>query len=204
MKRHLFVCAAALALFSVAACNRDDDDTAEGPGQTEPVNAAQDAVGAGVGMASGPMAALTTDSFVGAAAVSDMYEVEAGKLASSMGKAADVKAYGKMMTEMHTATTKELGPMATKAGVTPPKELDERRKGFLDNLKAAGGDFDKTYLDQQVAAHEEALNLMKGYADGGDNAEIKAFAAKTAPVVEQHLAKARSLRDTAGAAPAAK
>lgn len=195
--RHIFLTATAVALVALSACNRANDDTAEGPGQSEAVNAAQDAMGAGVGMAAGPMAALTTDSFVGAAAVSDMYEVEAGKLAGTMAKSADVKAYGKMMVDMHTATTKELTPLAQKAGITPPAAMDERRKGFVDNLKAAGADFDRVYLDQQVAAHEEALSLMRGYADGGDNAEIKAFAAKTAPVVDQHLTQARSLRDAA-------
>lgn len=205
MTRQLFVCAAAIGLMGLAACDSKQNEAPDGPGQTEAVNAAQDAAGAAVGAASGPMAAMTTDSFVGAAAVSDMFEVEAGKLASTKAKSAEVKAFGKMMADMHTKTTAELKPLAATAGITPPTEMDERRKGFLDNLKAASAaDFDKVYLDQQVAAHEEALSLMKGYADGGDNAEIKAFAAKTAPVVDQHLTQARSLRDGAAAAPAAK
>jgi putative membrane protein len=198
MKRHLILCAAALGALSLAACDSSQNAAPEGgPGQTDAVNAAQDAAGAAVGAAAGPMAAMTTDSFVGAAAVSDMFEVEAGKLASAQGKSADVKAFGKMMVDAHTKTTAELKPLATAANITPPAEMDERRKGFLDNLKAAGADFDKVYLEQQVAAHEEALSLMKGYADGGDNAGIKAFAAKTAPAVEEHLNHARSLRDGA-------
>jgi putative membrane protein len=119
-----------------------------------------------------------------------------------MAKAAGVKAFGKMMVDGHTATSNELKPLAAAAGVTPPTEMDERRKGFIDNLKAAGADFDRVYLGQQVAAHNEALSLMRGYADGGDNAPIKAFAAKTAPIVEQHLMKARELEGAAaGAAP---
>ena len=199
MKRHLILCAAALGALSLAACDSSQNAAPEGGvGQTEAVNTAQDAVGAAVGTAAAPVAAATTDGFVTGAAVSDMFEVEAGKLAATKAKSADVKAFGKMMAEMHAKSTAELKPLAAAAGITPPAEMDERRKGFLDNLKAAGAaDFDKVYLEQQVAAHEEALSLMKGYADGGDNAGIKAFAAKATPVVEQHLTQARTLRDAA-------
>jgi putative membrane protein len=199
MKRHLIVCAAFAGAAALAACDSSQNKAPEdSPGQTEAVNSAQDAMGAAVGAAAGPMAAMTTDSFVSAAAISDMYEIEAGKVASTKAKSADVKAFGKMMVDQHTKSSAELKGMVGGAGVTLPTEMDERRKGFLDNLKAAGaGDFDRVYMDQQVAAHEEALALMRGYADGGDNAAIKAFAAKTAPVVDQHLTQARSLRDAA-------
>ncbi|MFX8891312.1 DUF4142 domain-containing protein, partial [Acinetobacter baumannii] len=55
-------------------------------------------------------------------------------------------------------------------------------------------DFDRTYMDQQVAAHGEAETLMKGFAEHGDNADLKAFAAKVAPAVQTHLDRARSLQ----------
>jgi putative membrane protein len=35
--------------------------------------------------------------------------------------------------------------------------------------------------------------MLQGYAQSGDNADLKAFASKTAPVVEGHLTKARNL-----------
>ncbi len=74
------------------------------------------------------------------------------------------------------------------ANVTPPADLDDRRKGMIQNLKAAGSsDFDLAYLHQQLAAHIEVLELMKRYASGGDNAALKALAAKTAPKIQMHL-----------------
>ncbi len=195
MLRQTFFCACAISALALTACNKEQDGTNDA---AEAINAAQDATGAAVGAAAGPMAAATTEGFVSGAAMSDLYEVEAGKIAGAKATAAGVKAFGKMMVEMHTATTAELKPLAAAAGITPPAELDERRKGFLDNLRAASAaDFDKVYLDQQVAAHDEALSLMKGYAGGGDNAAIKAFAAKTTGAVESHLTQAKSLRDAA-------
>jgi putative membrane protein len=106
-----------------------------------------------------------------------------------------VKAFGKMMVHDHTATTAAMKPLASAAGQTPPAGLDQRRQGLLDNLKSApAADFDKTYIDQQVAAHQEALTLHQGYADNGDDAGLKAFAGKTAPKVQTHLDRAKSLQ----------
>lgn len=199
MQRTLMLTAAAIAALSLAACSKKDPAN---PGQSEPVNAAQDAVGAAVGQTSAAtIGAHDTDGFVSNAGQSDMYEIEAGKMASTKAKSADVKAFGKMMVDQHTAMMTEMKPLVATAGKTPPTGLDERRQGFLDNLKAASAaDFDKVYLTQQVAAHEEALTLMKGYADNGSDAGLKAGAAKAVPKIEEHLAKAKALADKAGAA----
>src|SRR3546814_18469300 len=84
-------------------------------------------------------------------------------------------------------------PLATAAGQTPADKLDARRQGFLDNLKAASAaDFDKTYIDQQVAAHGEALTLMQGSADGGPDAGLRPEAAAAAPKIPTPPDKAKA------------
>jgi putative membrane protein len=205
MIRPLLYGAAALAL-TLSACQRQaENEPAEGPGQTAPVNAAQDAASAAVGAVSAATLGQTTEGFVTNAAISDMYEIEAGKLAQEKGQAAGVKEFGAMMVKDHTASSTEMKPLAQAANVTLPTAADERRKGLIDNLRAASGaDFDRAYMDQQVAAHEEALRLLNGYAQDGENAGLKAFAAKTAPIVQGHLDKARGLQTAAAQAPAAK
>jgi len=199
MKRALYLAAAATAVLSLAACNKND---AANPGQTEPVNAAQDAVGAVVGQTSAAtLGANTLGGYVTNAAIGDMYEIQAGKLAADKAQSADVKALAKMIVTDHTAASNEMKPLASAAGQTPPTELDQRRKGMIDNLTAASGaDFDKVYLTQQVAAHEEAVTLHSGYADNGDTAPLKAHAAKVLPKIQAHLERARALASQAGAA----
>lgn len=195
MKNALLLTAAVAASLSMAACSKATTDKTQADAAAA-VNTAQDAAAGPVGqMSAQTIGSHDTPSFVANAAMGDMYEVEAGKLAQVRGMAADVKAFGKMMADGHTATTAEMKPLAAAAGQTPPAALDERRKGLLDNLKAAGpADFDRVYVDQQVAAHEEALTLMSGYAANGDDAGLKAFAAKTAPVVQMHLDKANGMK----------
>jgi putative membrane protein len=201
MKHAFMLGAAAVAALSLAACNRQEAATTDAnPGASQPVNAAQDAVGAAVGqMSASTVGANTTGGFVMAAATSDMYEVKAGQMAQEKAQNAELKAFGKMMVADHTATTNELKPLAMKASAAIPTELDERRKGMIDNLtSASGADFDKAYAAQQVAAHEEAVTLMEGYAANGDNAEIKAFAAKALPKIKAHLEKIRQLQTAVG------
>jgi len=200
MKRILMSAAALAAVASLAACNRADNTGAEGsvsdtPGQNPAVNAAQDAMSAPVGETSAATLGRTTDGFVTNAAIGDMYEIEAGKMAQQMGKSDAVKTFGGQMVKDHTATSAKLKATLGTAGadVTPPTTLDERRQGMIDNLKSAGDNFDSVYAAQQKAAHDEMLTLMKTYADNGDNAALKALAAETAPKVQMHLDMANKL-----------
>jgi putative membrane protein len=204
MKRALYLAAAAAAVLSLAACNQNQKDAAAdvNPGQTPPVNAAQDAVGAVVGQTSAAtLGANTLGGYVSNAAMGDMYEIQAGNIAQQKARSADVKALAKMIVTDHTAASNQMKPLVSAAGETPPTELDQRRKGMIDNLNAApAADFDKVYLTQQVAAHEEAVTLHGGYADNGDTAPLKAHAAKVLPKIQAHLERARTLAQQAGAA----
>ena len=148
-----------------------------------------------VGEASAATLGRTTDGFVTNAAVGGMYEIEAGKLAQQMGKSDAVKTFGATMVKDHTATSEKLKAILPTSGanVTPPATLDERHQGMIDNLKAAGDNFDNVYASQMKAGHEEMLTLMNTYAEHGDNTALKAFAAETAPKVQMHLDMANKL-----------
>ncbi|MGH6910275.1 MAG: DUF4142 domain-containing protein [Phenylobacterium sp.] len=199
MNRAFLLTAAAAAALSLAACSKPAAPPAPPPAAetaTDATNAAQDAVGAAVGQTSAAtLGSHDTGAFVSNASQSDMYEIQAGGIAAARAKNADVKAFGRSMVTQHTAMSNEMKPLIAAAGQTPADKLDERRQGFVDNLKTASdADFDKTYIDQQVAAHGEALTLIKGYADAGGDAGLKAGAAKAIPKVQMHLDKAKSIQ----------
>jgi putative membrane protein len=213
MTRAVLLCAAAAAALSLAACNKNQasNQTPATPdtnavsntssvGQSAPANGAQDATGAAVGsMSAATMGSHDTGAFVSNAAQSDMYEIQAAKIAEQKAKAPEVKAFAKKMIADHTKLTNEMKPLIKAAGQTPPTDLDQRRKGFLDNLKAAdAGSFDKTYMDQQVAAHDEALTLMQGYAKDGSDAGLKAAAAKAVPIIQNHSEMAKKVQAKLG------
>ena len=203
MKHALFLTAAAVAALSLAACNKPATDTSKSegaqtgnPGQTEPVNGVQDKVGSVVGAVSAnTIGSHDTGAFVSNAGQGDMLEIEEAAMVLKRSKNAEVKAFAKMMASDHAALSKAMAPLIAAAGKTPPTELDQRRKGFVDNLRAAkDADFDKIYIDQQVDAHKEALDLMQGYGKDGPDAGLKDAAGKAVAKVQMHLDKARDIQ----------
>ena len=46
----------------------------------------------------------------------------------------------------------------------------------------------------QLKAHQEAVTLFEAYAKGGDNADLKKWAATTLPHLKAHLTMAQKLK----------
>jgi putative membrane protein len=184
------------AVLSLAACtNMGGGSMRDGPAREAAAvgDTLQDATGAAQGSVGARMATGASD-YVGMAAMSDLYEVQSSQLALQRSQSDAVKAFAQEMISAHTATSNELKPIAMSAGLNPPAALDDRRRSMLENLQnASADDFDDRYIDQQTAAHTEALALHRSYSGRGDNPQLKAFAAKTAPAVEQHLMHVRGL-----------
>jgi putative membrane protein len=135
----------------------------------------------------------STQDFVTKVAISDMFEVQSGKLASTKGNA-NVKAFGQRMVKDHTKTTNELKGLVAKAKAKLPTEMDADHKKKLDQLQKLDGDqFNSTYASMQVQAHEEAVKLFDLYSRSGDDAQLKAWASKTLPALKEHLAHAQKL-----------
>ena len=196
--------AVAVSLLALGACNKGgntppaaaDQATNATTSSSPPVAAAENATAGAVGAVS---AATTTTAggFVTAAATSDMYEIQAAKLAEQNATNPAVKKFAARMIKDHTASSDKLKALLAKGGInaTLPTDLDERRKGLLDNLaKAKPADFDKMYVDQQVDAHDEAVTLLKGFIDHGDNDALKGFATSILPTVQEHQGMAKALQ----------
>ena len=121
----------------------------------------------------------------------DLYEIQSSQLELSRGQDAKAKAFANQMVRDHTQSTQMLLTAASQAGVpaAAPSALDPRRQALLDQLRAAPTpDFDRLYLQQQLAAHREALALHQNYAKNGDNAALKPVATQISGVVQQHIA----------------
>jgi putative membrane protein len=140
--------------------------------------------------------APSTPDFVQKAAMSDMYEVQAGKLAAEKGQSDAVKQFAQQMVDAHTKTTEALTGIVKSKNIKVdlPSALDSTHQKLIDDLNSASAqDFDKTYAKQQVDAHQQAIDLFKKYAAQGDDADVKQFAAKTLPTIEHHLDEAKKL-----------
>ena len=137
-----------------------------------------------------------TQDFVNLAAQSDMLEIESSKLALAKSESDKTKQFADRMIKDHTATSTELKGLVAGGKVegTPPSDLDKAHKDKLDRLaKLDGKDFTRQYNDMQVSAHKDAVSLFERYGKDGENADLKAFAAKHLPHLQEHLKMAQDL-----------
>lgn len=137
----------------------------------------------------------STQEFVKDAALSDMFEIAASKLAAERGNA-KTKTFAAKMIEDHQKTTEELTGLlqAKNIAITPPSEIDAPHQRKLDKLKTLkGADFDKRYGQEQIDAHKDAISLFERYGKEGDNPDLKDWAIKTAPALHGHLHMAKKL-----------
>ena len=139
-----------------------------------------------------------TEEFIKEAAMSDMLEIEAAKIAQTKGDAqgnpTEKTFAGQMITD-HTKTSSELKGMVSgdmKAAI--PTALDDSSQKKLDKLKdSKPEDFAAEYDPMQVSAHKDATSLFERYAKGGDDPKLKDWAGKTLPALQHHLEMAQDM-----------
>jgi len=137
-----------------------------------------------------------TEDFVTEAAASDMFEIESSKLAVERSQDAATKTFAQQMIADHTKTSEELRALVSggKVKATIPAAMSSAQQSMLEDLKKLNGDdFTKKYHSDQEDAHEDAVDLFKRYGDEGENADLKAWAAKTRPALEHHLKMAEDM-----------
>ena len=134
-------------------------------------------------------------SFMKKAAVGGMAEVEFGKLAQQKASSPAVKDFGARMVQDHSKANDELKELAGKKGVTLPTSLDGKNQKVMDRLQKASGEaFDRAYMSDMVTDHHEDVAEFRKQSTGGKDADVKAFAAKTLPTLEEHLKMAESTK----------
>jgi putative membrane protein len=59
-----------------------------------------------------------------------------------------------------------------------------------------GAEFDRAYAQDMVKDHQQDLRDFQREANQGNDAAIKAFAADTVPMIQQHLDQAKGMLKT--------
>lgn len=139
-------------------------------------------------------------SFVTKAANSGMMEVALGQLAAKNASSQQVKDFGQMMVTDHTKANDELKSLASSKNIKIPAKMGAKQNQKVEKFsKMTGQEFDKKYMQAMVKEHEKDVkNFQKASKDAKDP-DIKAWAAKTLPTLEQHLQKAKELAQKVGA-----
>lgn len=180
---HFFTVVAASAAFAVACNNpRTADNSVD---QAQDVN---------------DTTAMTNEDdadFAVKAADAGLAEVELGKLALEKATDQRIKDFAKKMVDDHQRANDELMTIATRHNITLPPVISEEHVNKQRKLmEKSGSEFDQEYIDLMVKDHDKVVSMFEDASADAQNADLKAYAAKTLPALKMHHEEALALRDS--------
>jgi len=207
MKKISLLFMTVVAAWSFQACNneasRDASETVDNvkEGAKEGANDVKDGAnnvkeGVENSMATNNSMQENDTKFMMKAASGGMMEVELGQMAQQKAQSQRVKDFGAMMVRDHTKANNELKALAATKNVSVPASMTEEHQEHVTGIgKKSGKDFDKAYMSMMVDDHQKDISDFDNESNNGSDAEVKAFAAKTLPVLRTHLESAKSVND---------
>jgi putative membrane protein len=138
-------------------------------------------------------------TFIMKAAQGGLAEVVLGNLAQQNGGNDSVKQFGERMVKDHSLANDELRQLAQQKGITLPADVSTKDHQIDKMLESKqGADFDRAYIHDMVRDHETDIAEFRREAENGKDPAVKAWAQKTLPTLEQHLAAAKQVAAQVG------
>jgi putative membrane protein len=149
---------------------------------------------AGMLLTIGSVAAADSDKgnhpdgkFFKEAAQGGLAEVALGQLAVDKAESEAVKNFGQRMVTDHGNANQELQTLAASEGVTLPTDMGKEHKALLKKLSGmSGAEFDKAYMKEMIKDHKKDVSAFKKEAEQGKDEDVKNWAAKTLPTLQEH------------------
>jgi putative membrane protein len=141
----------------------------------------------------------TNFKFVKAAVHGGKMEVALGQIAVQNAQDPAVREFASKMVQDHQAANQQLAQLISQKGAAvsdSPGWMDEKMTSHLQGLK--GSEFDRAYMKRMVNDHEKTIKEFQKEADDGEDADIKNFASKTLPTLQEHLRMAQDTQAKLG------
>ena len=139
------------------------------------------------------------------AVTANSIDIDLGKLARARSGNEAVRQFAFAMISDHTAVNQQAGALAARLGVTPRDNAVSQSltagaaaaKKAIEGL--SGADFDRAYLDREVAYHQAVLDALDGLLiPTTENAELKKLLTDVRPAFAAHLEHAKRIRGSLG------
>lgn len=147
--------------------------------------------------ATSPTVSAADSSFALQAARSDLFEITSSQIALQKARTPAVRAYAQQMVDQHTQSTQDLNRLVAAKGISVPQPpglepVQQQAVGVLQDL-SPGRAFERAYISGQITGHSATVQSYEQQIALGTDPELKAFAQRYLPHVQQHLDEARRL-----------
>lgn len=141
---------------------------------------------------------LLAPGFLAHAGSANQFEIASAQLALQSSVSPSTQSFANMLIADHTAMGQQVAAAATSAGLTPPPPtLLPAEQAMLDQLRASGtgASFNLAFLQAQISAHQQAIQMMQNYAANGDVPALRTVAVGAIPIMQRHLQMAGQLAE---------
>ena len=160
---------------------------------------------AGPALATGNMMTPTDKTFVTKAAQGGIAEVMCSRLALTHSMNKNVLMVARRMIKEHGIANADLKQTTMKLGIMAPSHTDPMHMAMYRKLSGLHGTaFDKAYMSGQVKDHDATVALFKTEIDKGQESNIRGFATKYLPTIQDHTIMIHNVAANLGADPSAK
>lgn len=187
------------AIFALNSCNSNSDtkDVTTDSSMTTTTPA----VDTSAATTTATTAKLTDPEIASVAVTADQIDIDYANIAKAKSKNAEVLKFAANMAKDHQSVNDQAIALAKKLNVTPMD--NPTTQSLLDGAATTkamlnsktGADFDKAYIDNEVAYHEAAIGLVEGtLIPDASNAELKSLLQSALPIFKQHLEHAKMIQ----------
>ena len=130
------------------------------------------------------------------------FDRQEGALARTQAKSPAVKAISEQLTNQANEFAARLAPTAAASSIKPPTIFRNDLRVRLGHMRLQQGqDFDRTYVGDQIASHEELLRMQGGMNEGAVSPQFAALMREGTSLVRENLEKLRALQRQVGNPP---
>jgi putative membrane protein len=139
------------------------------------------------GAAPATATAFDPQTFVNTAAPANTFEIQTSQMALQKTQNKDITDFANKMVADHTKAGQDLEAAAKSQNLSVPTGIsDSMQQQVVQLQNLSGQQFEQAYVQAQVQAHDDAVNLFQGYSQSGPAGALKDFAAKTLPTLQEH------------------
>lgn len=183
---------ASISALILVGCARHKQESSS-MGAAGPVSSSQS------GSSSSSYLGDTDQKFLKEAAQGGQAEVQMGRLAAQKGQSQAVRQLGQKLVQDHSKANQELKLLAAQKNITLPSDIGTENESAIAHLKSLeAAEFDQAFIKHAVEDHQKDIQKFQTASQQTADADVKAFAQKELPLLQQHLKMAQDAQATAG------
>jgi putative membrane protein len=132
--------------------------------------------------------------FLQEAANANHLEVRLGQLAQGKASSPAVKQFGQRMVTDHTRLQQDLGSMTSRSAIALNPALTPADSAKINRLESlSGAQFDQAYMSMMIQDHQADAAKFENQSRNADSPQVRELAARSLPVLQQHLSLAQQV-----------